>query len=117
MKRILFLLVSLSLLAACSKKGGERSTSTGWKYNDQKWGGFEKLDYKGQVIGPNLVPVEGGTFVMGLTEEDVPFQWNNEQRRVTVSSFYLDETEVSNTDYREYVYWLGRVYTSYPKVA
>ncbi len=117
MRSVFLLVIAFSMMAACSKKGGERSSSTGWKYNDQKWGGFEKLDYKGQVTGPNLVPVEGGTFVMGLTEEDVPFQWNNEGRRVTVSSFYMDETEVSNIDYREYVYWLGRVYTSFPKIA
>lgn len=117
MRSVFLLAIAFSMMAACSKKGGERSSSTGWKYNDQKWGGFEKLDYKGQVTGPNLVPVEGGTFVMGLTEEDVPFQWNNEGRRVTVSSFYMDETEVSNIDYREYVYWLSRVYTSFPKIA
>ncbi|MBK6480621.1 MAG: SUMF1/EgtB/PvdO family nonheme iron enzyme [Saprospiraceae bacterium] len=117
MNRIVILILTVSLLASCSKKGGERSSSTGWKYNDQKWGGFEKLDYKGQVTGPNLVPIEGGTFVMGLTEEDVPFQWNNEGRRVTVSSFYMDETEVSNIDYREYVYWLSRVYVTYPQIA
>jgi sulfatase modifying factor 1 len=40
-------------LSACSKK--ERSATTGWKLNDQKWGGIEKLDYDGQVTGPNLV--------------------------------------------------------------
>jgi formylglycine-generating enzyme len=116
MQRVFLLVVLLSLLASCSKKGGQRSSSTGWKYNDQKWGGFEKLNYAGQATGPNLVPIEGGTFVMGLTEEDVPFQWNNEQRRVTVSSFYMDETEVSNIDYREYLYWISRVYVSYPKI-
>ena len=71
-------MLSVGLLASCSKKGGERSSSTGWKYNDQKMGGFEKLDYNPQVTRTNLVPIEGGTFVMGLTEEDVPFQWNNE---------------------------------------
>lgn len=117
MNRTILFSAAIILLSACSKKGGERSSSTGWKYNDQKWGGFEKLDYDGQVTGPNLVPIEGGTFVMGLTEEDVPFQWNNESRRVTVSSFYMDETEVTNIDYREYIYWLSRVYTSYPKIA
>jgi len=118
MKKYFFLILCVSLIFnSCSKKSNERSSSTGWKYNDQKWGGFEKLDYGGQVTGPNLVPVEGGTYVMGLTEEDVPFNWNNEQRRVTVSSFYMDETEVSNIDYREYLYWLQRVYVSYPKVA
>ena len=96
-------------MLACKKK--ERSTTTGWAYNDPKWGGFEKLPYQGQATGPNLVLVEGGTFKMGLTEQDVTFEWNNVPRRVTVSSFYMDETEVTNTDYREYLYWLDRVFS------
>lgn len=54
---------------------------------------------------------------MGLTQEDVTYEWNNIPRRVTVSSFYMDETEVSNINYREYVFWLGRVFKSYPDVA
>lgn len=103
------------LLASCGKK--ERSSTTGWKYNDTKWGGFEKLDYEGQINGPNLVLIEGGTFNMGVTEEDVMRDWNNIPRRVTVSSFYMDETEVSNLDYREYLYWVDRVFgESYPEV-
>ncbi|MEZ4989392.1 MAG: SUMF1/EgtB/PvdO family nonheme iron enzyme [Saprospiraceae bacterium] len=109
------LLVSASLLASCSRK--ERSDVTGWKLNDTKWGGFEKLDYEGQITGPNLVLIEGGTFNMGLTSEDVTYEWNNTPRRVTVSSFYMDETEVSNHNYREYLYWLDRVFgETYPEV-
>ena len=101
--------------ASCGSK--ERSSTTGWKYNDTKWGGFEKLDYEGQITGPNLVLVEGGTFTMGVTEQDVTYEWNNMPRRVTVSSFYMDETEVANIDYREYLYWLDRVFgESYPEV-
>jgi len=108
-------LLPLLLLSACSSK--ERSSTTGWVYNDTKWGGFEKLDYEGQATGPNLVLIEGGTFTMGLTEQDVTYDWNNVARRVTVSSFYMDETEVANTDYREYLYWLSRVFgESYPEV-
>jgi formylglycine-generating enzyme len=111
-------LAAMILLSACggSKGGGEKSATTGWNYNDQKWGGFQKLNYEGQIIGPNLVPIEGGTFNMGLTEQDVTFEWNNTPRRVTLSSFYMDETEVANIDYREYLYWLKRTYVSYPKV-
>ncbi len=102
-------------LASCHKK--EKSASTGWNYNDKKWGGFEKLNYEGQVTGPNLVLVEGGTFTMGLTEQDVTYEWNNVPRRVTVSSFYMDETEVANIDYREFLYWLENAYgNSYPEV-
>jgi len=112
----LLALLGFVSLNSC-KKSQERSGSTGWAYNDQKWGGFEKLNYEGQVNGPNLVLIEGGTFTMGSTEEDVMFDWNNIPRRVTVSSFYMDETEVSNIDYREYIYWLQRVYgANYPKV-
>ena len=110
------LLLGVALIFS-SCKSNERSATTGWKYNDQKWGGFEKLDYEGQVTGPNLVLVEGGTFTMGNVEQDVAFEWNALPRRVTVSSFYLDETETSNIDYREYLYWVQRVFgESYPEV-
>ncbi len=119
MKKLLqFSVVSLcAILTLFSCKSGERSDTTGWKMNDQKWGGFEKLDYEGQATGPNLVLVQGGTFVMGLTEQDVTYDWNNIPRRVTVSSFYMDEAEVTNHQYREYLYWLNRVFgESYPEV-
>jgi formylglycine-generating enzyme len=103
-------------LASCGGKK-EKSSTTGWNYNDQKWGGFEKLDYDGQETGPNLVLIEGGTYTMGVTDQDVTYEWNNVSRRVTVSSFYMDETEITNTDYREYMYWTDRVFgATYPEV-
>ena len=78
MKKLLkFSLLSLTgalLLSSCNS--GARSDETGWKFNDAKWGGFEKLDYEGQVTGPNLVLIQGGTFTMGQTEQDVMFEWN-----------------------------------------
>ena len=110
-------IITLSILTtSCKKK--ETSGTTGWNYNDKKWGGFEKLNYEGQATGPNLVLIEGGTFNMGLSDQDVTFEWNNVPRRVTVSSFYMDQTEVANIDYREYLYWLENHYgTSFPEVA
>ncbi len=47
---------------------------------------------------------------MGSTEQDVMFDWNNIPRRVTVSSFFMDETEVTNADYVAYLHWLNRVF-------
>ena len=121
MSKNLFSAVVLMLCAAvfvgCSKSSSDRSSATGWKYNDQEWGGFEKLDYEGQITGPNLVLIEGGTFTMGLTEQDITYEWSGIPRRVTVSSFYMDETEVTNINYREYLYWLKTHYVSYPEVA
>jgi gliding motility-associated lipoprotein GldJ len=97
----------------------EQSSNTGWKINDKKNGGFfVNTKYKGQQTGPGLVFVEGGTFVMGRVEEDAIKDWNNVPRRVSVASFYMDETEVTNTNYNEYLYWLGRVYDLdyYPEI-
>ncbi len=107
--------LALLTLSACKKKGGNSST-TNWKYNDAEWGGFEKVDYKGQATGPNLVLIEGGTFSMGTTEQDVMYDYHSIPRRVTVSSFYMDETEVANVDWLEYLHWIYRVFNeSYPE--
>lgn len=93
--------------SSCSKP---RSSVTNWKYNDSKWGGFEVREYPGQSTGPNLVLVEGGTVMQGVTEQDVAYEFNNIARRVTVSSFYIDETEIANVHYREYLYWTSRTF-------
>ncbi|HPD64800.1 MAG TPA: SUMF1/EgtB/PvdO family nonheme iron enzyme [Bacteroidia bacterium] len=116
MKRFIKIAFMMSLAVLLVSCAGERSKTTGWKYNDVKWGGFEKHDYKGQETGPNLVFIQGGTFTMGQVEQDVRFDNNAYPRRVTVTSFYMDETEVRNIDYREYCYWLLRVFVDYPEV-
>jgi gliding motility-associated lipoprotein GldJ len=108
--------ILLLLLSACGSQS-EQSSTTGWDYNNPENGGFEVADLQEQDTGPGLVFVEGGTFVMGRTEQDVMTDWNNTPRRITVSSFYIDETEIRNLDYLEYLYWLGRVYgTDFPEV-
>ena len=111
-------------MTACNKNGGgafskkkEKSTATGWNYNDPKMGGFSVAKNKDQQTGPGLVFVQGGTFAMGATEQDVMADWNNIPRRITVSSFYIDESEVANIHYREYLHWLRRMYNeSFPAV-
>jgi len=109
--------VLLIILSACGGGGSRKiSTTTGWNYNDPEMGGFEvKFGYD-QETGPGLIFIEGGTFTMGRVEQDLIYQWNNVPRRVTVSSFYMDQTEVRNVDYREYLFWISRVFIDYPEV-
>ncbi len=95
------------MLSSCNK---ETSPVTGWNYNDPKNGGYELLPYSEQETGPGLVLIEGGTFTFGRVEQDVNYDWNTIPRRVTVSSFYMDETEIRNFDYLEYLHWLNRIY-------
>ena len=101
------LLIFIFILSSCKN---ERSSTTGWEYNSPDNGGFEVYPFMEQITGPGLVLVEGGTFVFGRQEQDVMYEWNNVPRRITVSSFYMDETEISNLDYLEYLHWLERVF-------
>jgi formylglycine-generating enzyme required for sulfatase activity len=113
--KLLFVAVlGLGLMASCAK---DRSSNTGWEYNNPNNGGFQKVPFVDQETGPGLVLVEGGTFTMGQSENDVMFDWNNRPARVTVSSFYIDQTEVTNFHWLEYLYWVKRAYgESYPMV-
>ena len=105
---------SMAILGSCAK---DASTSTGWEYNSPDNGGFEKFDFEEQETGPGLVMIEGGAFTMGRTEQDVMYDWNARAAKVTVSSFYMDRTEVTNFHWLEYVYWMKRVYNkSYPHI-
>ncbi len=116
---IMLLAIVVSLLSSCGpsldRKAGE-SGKTGWAYNDVDWGGFEVIEYIEQEAGPGLVLIEGGTFTMGNTEQDVMFDWNSVRRRVTISSFYMDEMEVSNLDYLEYLRWTSRIFIENPEI-
>ncbi len=103
------MIIGLFFIGSCAK---ERSAKTGWEFNNSTQGGFEKFPAMDQETGPGLILIEGGTFTMGMTEEDVLKEWNNTPRRITVPSFYMDQTEVSNFDYLEYLYWLKRVYAT-----
>lgn len=91
-------------------KKKEKSSVTGWNYDDKDFGNFHVLKAKEQKAGPGLVFIQGGTFIMGAKEEDVMGDWNNVPRRVSVNSFYMDETEVANVHYREYLYWLSNTF-------
>jgi sulfatase modifying factor 1 len=116
MRNLLYLFSMAALFSACKgglpfvKKKYEKSSITGWDYNNKEMGGFIKSPVKEQGTGPGLVFVQGGTFLMGATDEDVVGEWNNVPKRVTVSSFYIDRTEVANIHYREYLNWVENTY-------
>lgn len=105
-------LVLVILLSSCSssKRRSNVSQGTGLEINSSR-GGFQyKTNYKGQEAGPGLVFVPGGTFTKGRVQDDVMRDWNNLPVRVQVRSFFIDETEVTNLMYIEYLDWLERVY-------
>ena len=54
--------------------------------------------------GMTLIP--GGSYTMGKQDEDMAGALNAPSRTVTVKPFYMDETEISNSEYKEFVYWV-----------
>jgi gliding motility-associated lipoprotein GldJ len=107
-KALWLIIITLCVFSACKNK--QESSTTGWKYNSTKEGAFEVTSYVDQVTGPGLVLIPGGTFIMGHMEQDVMFDYNNVPKQVTIAPFYMDECEVSNIDYLEYLNWLKRVF-------
>lgn len=88
----------------------EVSRATGWKINDPK-GGFQyNTTYREQEAPPGTVFIEGGTFTKGKVQDDVMHDWNNTPTQQHVQSFYMDETEVTNLMYLEYLDYLKAVY-------
>lgn len=105
-------LIIVAVLLGCSsnKRRSNVSQGTGLEINSNR-GGFQyKTNYKGQEAGPGLIFIPGGTFVKGKVQDDVMRDWNNSPVRVQVRSFFIDETEVTNLMYLEYLDWLERVY-------
>lgn len=107
LKQVSYVLLATAALAACkskhptSVKPGKESTATGIAYNQKD--GFQVSKFSGQPVGPNLVFIEGGRFTMGSLEEDVMNSRDNRERTVSVQSFYMDETEITNLNYLEYL--------------
>lgn len=117
MKKFVSLIYGLCMIAlgavifSCGSKGhpsasspGNLSTTTGLEYNDDE--GFQVTEFRGQPEGPNLVYIEGGRTTLGSYEEDVMNTRDNLERTVTVASFYMDETEVANIHWLEYLHYI-----------
>ena len=105
------LLSASMLVSSCSKHQKQQSGKTGITYNDKKTGGYVRFRQTHPSPGPGLIPIEGGTFVMGgSANQDVTYEYNNTRRRVTVPSFYMDETEVANQDWLDYLHWINVTY-------
>ncbi|MAQ31108.1 MAG: hypothetical protein CMD26_00005, partial [Flavobacteriales bacterium] len=86
-----FVLINLS---ACFSPNGEL---TGRKTT--------RLDYT--IADPlGMQPIPGGSFTMGANDQDVPYASMNNMRTITVSPFFIDATEITNDEYRQFTHWV-----------
>ena len=93
MKKIIFLSLVFSIVFSCgSKDKGELVGVKGKRWHPEK------------PYGMSLIP--GGAFVMGKADDDIVDLQDAPTRTVTVRSFYMDETEITNSEYRQFVNWV-----------
>lgn len=93
MKKILtFVLIGLLVISCGMKNRGELIGVKQKKY-------FSEKPY-------GMTLIEGGAYIMGKSDEDIAQLLNAPARTVTVPSFYMDETEITNSEYRQFIYWV-----------
>ena len=94
MKKFITFASLLALLASCggSSDKGELVGVKGRKWNPEK------------PFGMVLIP--GGAYIMGKSDDDPANMQDAPTKTVTVRSFYMDETEITNSEYRQYVEWV-----------
>jgi gliding motility-associated lipoprotein GldK len=93
MKKFVAFTALLSLLVSCgSSEKGELIGAKGKKWNPEK------------PFGMALVP--GGAYIMGKSDDDLANVQDAPTKTVTVRSFYMDDTEITNSEYRQFVNWV-----------
>lgn len=93
MKKFIALTATLSFLFSCgSGDKGELVGVRGKKWRPEK------------PYGMTLVP--GGAYIMGKSDDDLANVQDAPTKTVTVRSFYMDETEITNSEYRQFVEWV-----------
>ena len=92
MKKIFIFILTVFFVSSCANKRGEL---IGVK--QKKW--FPEKPY-------GMTLVEGGAYIMGKSDDDLAALEDAPTKTVTVRSYYMDETEITNAEYRQFVYWV-----------
>ncbi|AYN02786.1 MULTISPECIES: gliding motility lipoprotein GldK [unclassified Flavobacterium] len=94
MKKFIAFAAFLTLIVSCGRSS-DKGELVGVKGG--KW-------YPEKPYGMTLIP--GGSFIMGKSDDDLAQVEDAPTKTVTVRSFYMDETEITNSEYRQFVEWV-----------
>ena len=94
MKKVILFISVIILLTSCGGNGNGELIGV----QDRKI--WNPTDPYGMVFIPQ------GSFMMGPSDQDVPFANTSQARRVSIGAFYMDETEITNNEYRQFTDWV-----------
>jgi len=95
MKRILLLVALVGLLGSCTS-----FNSNGELVGVQGRKAYAEPDPHGMLFIPS------GSFIMGASDQDIAWTQNAVARTVSIDAFWMDETEITNNEYRQFVFWV-----------
>ncbi len=95
MKKLLLFIAAIIVLGSCSDKGNGELVGV-----NKKSGAFYQADPYGMVFVPQ------GSYTMGAGDQDITYGQVNEPKTISISSFFMDETEITNNEYRQFVHWV-----------
>ena len=96
----LFALASLALVSCGSNKKG------GTLPNDGQLHGIAPGGKYTLPKPPGMVYIPQGTFHMGPSDEDPSYAFSARNRSISISGFWMDATEITNNEYRQFVWWV-----------
>jgi sulfatase modifying factor 1 len=94
MKNILFFSLLVGILSSCGNSGNGYLTGVEGRKN---W-------YQEDPYGMVYIPM--GSFTMGPSDQDVPYALTTQSKTVSLQAFYMDQTEITNNEYRQFVHWV-----------
>ncbi|MFQ3326087.1 MAG: sulfatase modifying factor 1 [Salibacteraceae bacterium] len=94
MKNLLIVGFVAIILSSCMNDAGGQLTGVTGR---QVW-------YQPDPYGMLYIPP--GSYNMGPSDQDAPYSFTAKSKTVSISPFYMDETEITNNEYRQFVYWV-----------
>jgi sulfatase modifying factor 1 len=94
MKKLFFYAVILVIIGSCKNAGNGELI------------GVEKRPHFYQPNPYGMVYVPMGSMIIGAGDEDITYTELQQPKTISVSAFYMDETEITNNEYRQFVYWV-----------
>ena len=95
-----------SKITLCLAIAGLLLSSCGRDNSGQLVGAKDRPKWKGPINPVGMVYVPSGYLTIGQSDQDIFTSYNQRQKTVSMTGFYMDETEITNNEYRQFVEWV-----------
>ncbi len=96
MNKLKFSLIAVIAIFLASCKGGNGT-------DGQLIGAQDRPKWDNNLLPYGMIYVPSGVFHAGPSDQDVNYAFNTKMKQLSIVGFYMDETEITNNEYRQFV--------------